>query len=310
MKNCEICTTPIPEDYVNLLCDSHYRELETENARLMALVNEERESLNQSQNALETPQISPNSGIVEPNQGILDPEYKTNPQAEDKEQWEANFEIFRRNGVFLWKPTRLMYEFIKTYSLNKVVQHPQYPKFIWKPKIVDVGCGTGCGSNILSQEADFVWGIDKNKKSIEFAKQCFERIKNGIYYSSQVSFDNIDIFTDNRDYMKFDIVVAIEVIEHIEDAEGFLKILISKFDKQKPNDPTEYFISTPNRNNKSIRKDKPYNPYHVREWTSEEFYELLSKYFKVVKLHNAKGEPTERTTEHTPLLALCSQAIL
>src|SRR3990167_5654902 len=247
--------------------------------------------------------------------GIKDETYTQNPEANDKDQILANLAQFiythrdsdhpkgKKHGVLLYYPQRNMYNYIKNYCIKQATTHPQYPKYVWKPKIVDVGCGSGVGSNILSQEADFVWGIDKNEFSIEFAKEAFTREKNNIYYSSQVTFDQIDIINDTREFSKFDVVVAIEIIEHIADYKKFLTTLIQKFDKRNQNEPTEYFISTPNRNNKSIRKDKPYNPYHVREWTSEEFYDVLSGYFNSIEFFSAAGVPTEKSTEHTPLLA-------
>ena len=305
MKQCEICNKEIPDDYQNLLCDDCYKSVAEENERQKALQEEEKAKTIEVSTKKETPPTEP---ILSDSSDIKDPNYQENPQMEDKEQYMANFSIFVKNGVFLWKPTRQMYEYIKTYCLDKITQHPQYPKFIWRPKIVDVGCGSGCGSNILSQEADFVWGIDKNKKTIDFAKQCFERIKNNIYYSSQVTFDNFDIMEDTRETMKFDVVVAIEIIEHISDHRKFIKTLINKFDKRKEGyEATEYFISTPNRNNKHIHKDKPFNPYHVKEFTSEEFWNVLSEYFDKIEFFAADGKPTERTTEHTPILAKVSQ---
>ena len=203
MKTCEVCGKEIPEEYQNLLCDEHYAAVENK----------------------------PTSPVSD--SGITNPDYKENPQMEDKEQWMANISQFKASGVLLWKDTRWMYTYIKDYCLARVQRHPQYPKFIWKPKIVDVGCGSGIGSNVLSQEADFVWGIDKNSTSVKFAKEAFERVKNGIYYSSQLTYDNIDIMEDNRETMKFDVVVAIEIIEHISDHKGFLERIIKKFDKDR-----------------------------------------------------------------------------
>lgn len=294
MKQCDVCGKEIPEDYGNLLCDEHYKLVEEESKRLT-----EQEKVEKSKDIVEQPYNK---------NGITDPNYQENPEAEDKEQWAANVALFQRNGVLLWKNSRWMYEHIKNHMLQKTLAHTQYPKFIWRPSVVDVGCGTGVGANILSLEADFVWGIDKNERSVLFAKE-WERVKNGIYYSSQLTFDNIDIMKDTREFKKFDIVVSIEVIEHIDDYKGFLSTIIQKFDKRKLGyEGTEYFISTPNRNNKSIHKDRPYNKYHVREWTSEEFHAVLSEFFQNVHLMNAKGVPTEIHTEHTPLLAHCTAA--
>jgi 2-polyprenyl-3-methyl-5-hydroxy-6-metoxy-1,4-benzoquinol methylase len=308
-KFCEACNLEIPEDYINLLCDNCYKKAEIENARIKVLQEEERKTdylPPTTEEPLKSPIIEQNGAST----GISDPNYKENPEAEDKEQWKTNIMLFDRHGVLLWKPTKSIYTFIKNYCLNKVTQHPQYPKMIWRPKIVDVGCGLGCGSNILSQEADFVWGIDKNKKTIEFAKQAFERVKNGIYYSSEIKFDNIDIMTDNRETMKFDLVCAIELVEHIADHQTFLTNLIKKFDKRKPEDPTEYFISTPNRNNKHIGQEQPTNKYHTKEWTATEFLNVLSQFFSKIELFNSAGIPIPieeyKTTTHTPLLAKVS----
>ena len=295
MKQCEVCNKEIPEDYQNLLCDDCYKKNEIENERLRKLA--EVESPPQPQDTItHQPVIS----------GIADPNYKERPQTEDKPQWLANLAMFERNGVVLWPPTRGMYTFIKNWCLEGIKKHPQYPKFIWRPKIVDVGCGIGCGSNILSQEADFVWGIDNNEKTIMFAKEAFTRVKNGIYYSSQISFDIVDIMEDTREFMKFDVVAVIEVIEHIDDYKKFLSNVIKRFDARRPETPTTYFISTPNRNNKHIGQETPKNPFHVREWTSEEFHGILSEFFSEIIFRNSNGDLIEGySTTHTPLLAQC-----
>lgn len=277
MKTCELCQAPIPDDFQNLLCLACYQNIERKK--------------------------------IAEKFGITNIDYQENPEAPDKEQWETNFALFQKHKKLIWYHPRAMYNFIKDYCQRKVMEHPQYPQFIWKPKIVDVGCGIGVGSNILSQEADFVWGIDKNKNSILFAKEAFTREKNGIYYSSQLTFDVIDIMKDNREFMKFDIVVAIEVIEHIYDTHAFLEILIKKFDKKDKNEPTEYFFSTPNRNSPTLNKNKPNNPYHVREWTKKEFHDLLSKYFEKIEFFTWRGEPNPNlNSDDTPILTKCSLA--
>lgn len=329
MKHCEKCGIEIPSDFVNLLCGDCYIKLNEEIA-----VKKEKEKQTMMEQAMKNPDSAVNpkrvedkepivegktapeteikEGVVsDPKFGIKDPNYRENPEADDKDQILANLAQFiyshepakGRTGKMLWYPQRNMYTFIRNYCQKKIMAHPQFPKYIWKSKIVDVGCGSGVGTNVLSQEADFVWGIDKNKFSLEFAKECFTREKNGIYYSSQVTFDEFDIMNDSRDVMKFDVVVAIEVIEHIYDTDKFLKGLIrfTKRNKQgvvlKDTEATEFFISSPNRNFKKIQKDTPNNPFHVREWRAEELVELLRTYFEEVEIMNQKGEPVAENTE-------------
>lgn len=294
-KICERCGVEIPDDFVNPLCWKCYD-----------LITAKKE---------EPPEKPVVEKQPETKNGITELTYVERPEAEDKEQWMENIRIFQKHSKMLWGPTRSMYTFIKNYNMEKIIKHPQYPKFIWKPKIVDVGCGCGVGSNIMSQEADFVWGIDKNEKSVKFAQECFTRLKNNIYYSAQISFDVMNIFEETRELAKFDQVVAIEIIEHINDYKGFIKALL-RFEKRDksgmslPNDPTEYFISTPNRNNKFISKHGPRNRYHVREWTIGEYYNVLDEFFSNIVFYNSVGEPIPleeyTTSERTPILARCS----
>jgi len=334
-KLCEVCNKEIPSDFINLLCLGCYQRQSEENEAKKGQTEEERKQVDvqvtvdepsgkaamsmenaqieEKQVSSKTPEMTTSAihaGISYNVNGITDPNYKENPEAEDKEQVEANYHLFKKTGKFIWHPTRDMYEWIKNQGMERARSHGQFPKYVWKPKIVDVGCGCGLGSNILSQEADFVWGIDKNKLSVDFAKECFTRVKNNIYYCPQVSFDEIDIVNDTRQTMAFDFICGIEIIEHISDHRTFLKQLITKFDKRTPQSPSEYFISTPNRNNDNISKVRPKNEYHVKEFTSGEFFDELSLFFNSVELFNSKGEPIPkeeyRTTKHTPLLAKAS----
>ena len=327
-KNCERCLKEIPQDYQNLLCDSCYKELEMFNMEIERQKREEKEMGNEAKIdelltgveidatiGVKTPQEA-NTELPEPSynkNGVWDKNYQENPQAEDKEQWSANVKQFQKSGRLLWPPQRMMYTYIKDFIRDTTMAHPQYPDFFWKPKIVDVGCGIGVGSNIMSQEAEFVWGIDKNENSVKFAQEAFERNKNGIYYSPQVTYDVFDIMEDTRETLQFDIVVAIEVIEHIYDTDKFLRTIISKFSKRNkdgsyghPSGDTVFFISSPNRNHKNLSKAKPINPFHVRELTSQEMFYLLSQYFVNVQILNADGTPLEMDNAHTPILYKCS----
>jgi 2-polyprenyl-3-methyl-5-hydroxy-6-metoxy-1,4-benzoquinol methylase len=232
-----------------------------------------------------------------------DPSITTEDYAENEpfdythgNQWLRNVEMFRKCGRILYPPTKRIYEFIKNYCIDFVRNNPQYPKFIWKPKIADVGCGGGFGSNVMSQEADFVWGVDKDEDSIRFAKEVFTRVKNNIYYTPQITFDVIDVLNEPREIQAFDIVACIELIEHVPDYDGLISFLkrLCKKDKQgnylEPLESTKVFISTPNRNHPKIGKDHPKNKRHIREWTPSELYGILEKNFKYVTLMNSSGE--------------------
>jgi len=254
-----------------------------------------------------------------PDKTITNPEYKEWPEANYSHgaQFKKNIKMFDKSNKILYRPTGFIYTYIRDYCIDYVRNHPQFPsKFIWKPKIIDVGCGGGFGSYVLSQESDFVYGIDMDEDSIRWAKEVFEKHKNGVYYSSQLTFEIMDIRTENREIMKFDIVVCVEVIEHIADYNKVLEFLKARCKQDKkgnftePPNATAVFISSPNRNHPKIGKENPKNKLHVREWTPAELYGILTKHFKYVTCMTPKGEPAELNMTEDVVLFKCEVPIL
>ena len=243
---------------------------------------------------------------------IKDENYNENEELDytTGKQYQKNIAMFDKCGRILYGPTRAMYEYIKDYCIDFVKNSPQFPKFVWKPKICDMGCGGGFGSNLMSQEADFVWGIDKDERSIAWAKEVFTRKKNFIYYNAQVEFDVVDILAEPREIQAFDIIACIEVIEHVEDYQKVIDFIkrICKKNKDgylQPPDSTKVFISSPNRNNSHIGTDHPKNRRHVREWTPGELYEILTKNFQFVTLMNVKGELKDLDMDEAVMFFQC-----
>jgi len=159
--------------------------------------------------------------------------------------------------------------------------------------VCDVGSGAGLGSLILAQEAQAVVGIEVVKDGVTFAEKCFP-VKNLVFVLSSI------IGWDPP--IPFDAVVAIELIEHIADYHGALTSMAAIL-----TDDGVLYISTPNRNTPTSLPDKPRNAHHVREWTAQEFLEILSLYFSDVRLYDRVLIPQEPDTILTPILAVCSK---
>lgn len=171
--------------------------------------------------------------------------------------------------------------------------------------VIDVGCGIGIGTNILGREAIGTYGIDINEQSARFAEQVFGNQK--------IKFDTADVTKMPRPTATFDVVVAIEIIEHVEDYEAILKGMKRLYD---PRRETVFFISSPNRNSPKIKDDGPRNEYHVREWPAGEFYSVLTKHFRAVVMYDGgkvsdfnSDETVDGDTTETPILAKCELPI-
>jgi len=76
-------------------------------------------------------------------------------------------------------------------------------------RVLDVGCGFGVISNLLSKKSDSVIGIDMSRVNIKIAKE-FNSATNIIFICSNAE-DLLGVVPD-----KFQVVVIAEVIEHVE----------------------------------------------------------------------------------------------
>lgn len=236
--------------------------------------------------------------------------YKERPMAPELDLTSRIHGRFKGTGLVMPEAQRKMYTNIMRMMHEDVKKWRGYPKQIRKPSVVDVGCGCGIGSNILSQEAQFVWGIDSNEESIRYAQQLFERQPNNIYYTPQLTFDVVDATDMPREMSKFDYVTCIEVFEHLPSTQSDeLMKFLKRFAKDVKNDNeahrTKVFISTPNRNSPEIQDDTPRNEHHCFEPTAAEMYGYLTQHWQAVTVYDTDMYLCELSTDHTPLLFKC-----
>ena len=216
-------------------------------------------------------------------------EYKENPEIQDFNDFDKVHERFKTKGIVKAPEQVRMYEAIaKNWCIGK--------------SVIDAGCGMGIGTNILGREALGVLGVDNELQNIAAAKQFFENQK--------IKFEVLDLLeNESRPIATADIVVCIEVIEHVKDYDAIINSLKKFFD---PKRKTILFISSPNRNNENLGKDHPNNEHHVREWTAGEFYDVLTKHFQSVVMFSGSKvdtfemeETVDGSTQDTPILAKC-----
>lgn len=135
---------------------------------------------------------------------------------------------------------------------------PVNPSFYEDKKVLDVGCGWGAGTRFLVESgAKEVKAIDFNDEAIELAKEKYNDEKID-YVCGDIT--EVDIDDD------YDVVVAVEIVEHVTDEElnGLLELW-----KEVLTDRGVLYISTPERR---LPKDNYPNGSH---WTEYDFDELV-----------------------------------
>ncbi len=112
-----------------------------------------------------------------------------------------------------FNPIRISYikeNIIRTFKLTNK------EKPLNKVKILDIGCGGGLLSEPMSRMGAEVFGIDASEKNINVAKLHAKKNNLNINYKCL----SPEKFNTN---IKFDVILNMEIIEHVEDVDFFLK---------------------------------------------------------------------------------------
>lgn len=155
---------------------------------------------------------------------------------------------------------------------------------------LDIGCGIGYGASYLKRKgANKVVGCDYSEDAITFAMARYKQ--EGLHFvrldAQQLPFPTAS----------FDVVISLEVIEHLKGWQIF---------------PAEcnrvlkeggiFICSTPNREFSSFGRGEPLSSYHVKEFSINEFRELLSKHFEQITLYGI--EPQSKRDERMQRLVV------
>ena len=132
--------------------------------------------------------------------------------------------------------------------------------------VLEIGTGMGYGVEVVAPSTKRYVTIDKScAYNVELPSNAEFR---------QMAVSPLDFADESFDY-----VISFQVIEHIEQDHEFVKEVCRVLRKGGA-----FIVSTPNAPMSLTR-----NPWHVREYTSQELKELLSKDFSQVEMMGVKG---------------------
>ena len=136
---------------------------------------------------------------------------------------------------------------------------------------LDLGCGCGYGTHLLATRgARKAVGVDWARDAIGYA--CTH------YREPNLTFEVMDVTALTYPDNSFTAVVCLEVLEHVEDYAALVKEAVRVL---APGGTL--VISTPNKLVWSSGRDQPVNPWHIHEFTREEFAQLIETYVSDVE---------------------------
>ena len=139
---------------------------------------------------------------------------------------------------------------------------------------LEIGCGEGYGTNLLSQNVEKIIGLDVDKNIIVHALEKYgsENSVFRVYNGAKIPYE------DNT----FDAVISFQVIEHIQDDIN----CVSEIHRVLKTNGI-FILTTPNRTYRLGQK--PWYRFHMREYYPHELENILKNKFPDVKVWGIRG---------------------
>ncbi|HEY9508146.1 MAG TPA: class I SAM-dependent methyltransferase [Gemmatimonadales bacterium] len=151
--------------------------------------------------------------------------------------------------------------------------------FVRGRRVLDYGCGTGYGAASLAEVATEIVGVDVAAEAIAHARGHFQRAN---LRFQQVEAGRALPFADGA----FDTVLSFQVLEHLSSSTHYLS------EVRRVLAPGGCLILvTPNRQERLLPMQKPWNRWHVLEYSERTLREALDRYFESVQIQHMSGKP-------------------
>ena len=146
--------------------------------------------------------------------------------------------------------------------------------------VLDLGCGTGYGTAMLAGKCTAICGVDISSEAIDYARSRYS--KQGVHFET---IDKIEggsrlHFRDGS----FDAVISFQVIEHVADVPSYLAEVVRLL---KPGG--RFICATPDRATRLLPLQRPWNLYHLKEYSNTQFAALFASRFADVEVMQMSG---------------------
>lgn len=154
---------------------------------------------------------------------------------------------------------------------------------ILNKNILDLGCGGGILTEKLAQHGAKITALDKSKELIKIAKSRL------IFSSTEINYLNMDIINFlKKCKTKFDIIICMELLEHIENIEN--KHTIINLSKNILNKNGVIIISSLNKNILTYIKIILFGEFILKK-----LHKNTHTFYKLIKLNEIKNYENKLT---------------
>lgn len=130
-------------------------------------------------------------------------------------------------------------------------------------RVLDVACGDGYGTKVLSEKIKYVVGVDRNKDYLNIAKSK--------YNNDNIEYKCIDV--DKETIVgKYDGIVCLETLEHLKYSDSFLNNLYNILDENGV-----MILSVPNSKYEIVENGHNKDSFHLHIFKYKDITKKLQK---------------------------------
>jgi ubiquinone/menaquinone biosynthesis C-methylase UbiE len=130
-------------------------------------------------------------------------------------------------------------------------------------RILDIACGSGFGSKLLSEKSGFVLGVDYLEEYVKRARETYpenDRLRFAV--------GDAEKFVYQGREGQFDMVISLHTLEHVPNDRSMMTAIYRNL---RPGGQLIAEVPLQSRRPLGV----PINPYHIREYTQDQFIRLV-----------------------------------
>lgn len=183
------------------------------------------------------------------------------------ERIDPSFYLSNRVDAFLYACHLATYDFARQHVEGR--------------SVLDFGCGIGYGTHRIAEGCTRIVGVDVSGDAIAEAVRRF-RAPNLSYRRIEPAEEAPLPFEDGE----FDVVLSFQVFEHLPDPDAYLR------EARRVLAPDGLFICvTPERGTRLFRWQRPWNEFHLEEYSQDQLAAHLSRHFGSVEVAGMSARP-------------------
>ena len=140
-------------------------------------------------------------------------------------------------------------------------------------RVLDFGCGSGYGAHLIAETAGSVVGVDVAADAVDYATAHF--VRDNLSYRL-ITADGSLPFAD----ASFDTVLSFQVLEHIRDPTRYLASI-----RRVLAPDGKLILATPDRSTRLLPSQRPWNRWHVQEYSAAGLERVLRRHFGKIEVH-------------------------